>query len=82
MLGVRIGVIVGGQRVRVDEYGLMQPTMSYGPNTKEQILLYNAPDVTFKCLLPRVREPKPEDSTALADALAVVHRMKDLDLPD
>jgi len=52
--GIGVHVFCGGDSYRI-ENGLMMPKKSYGPNTKEKIILFNAPGYTFFALTPKLR---------------------------
>ncbi len=54
---IGIHVFTTGEDFRLDQ-GLMMPKKTYGPNTKEKMILLNHPGFSFFVLMPKLRPPE------------------------
>ncbi|CDR33841.1 hypothetical protein [Criblamydia sequanensis] len=63
--GIRVEVFVTGQAAGFEK-GEIKSTKSFGPNTKEKIILFNANGVSFYALFPKLKD-------APGNSLAKIH---------
>jgi len=53
--------------------GRMIPARTFGPNTTEKFILFNASGFTFYALMPRCRDVQPIDSEEVKESLKHIH---------
>lgn len=75
IFGIRIEVLAPGISISPTEHKLIMPDPLmaaqnvFGPNTKEKLILYNAPGYSYYALFPKIREVREEDSSELKISL-------------
>jgi len=74
VIGVRVGIMVQGTQIHVNDDGLIKPAGTYyGPNTTAQLTLYNVDNFTYYPIMPKVRQPVNGDREELKEALKGIH---------